>query len=256
MQLTHQTCPHCGHHDCYSYHEETGAYNCFSCGIQGYEQREKDMEQTKVIDVSDPYTRDYRGIKGSTIEKHGGYFTKDHHGNETVHWVYPTGTKHRQLPKTLRVSGKMDSFFGQDEYSGGRVLTITEGEEDRLSVIEMMGNWPVVSVPGATPSKAFWENAKEYLRNFEKIILSIDSDEAGNRLAEQFSRIFPGKVYRVNHSQYKDANEYLENKAGSDYKSAWWNAQRMKPENVLSTQQDFIKLFHETPDYEYCPTGP
>lgn len=266
MEVTHETCPFCSHNDCFSYNTTTGLFNCFSCGATNGSQRcyiydgktQVPFGETKVEAVvynSEPYTRDYRGISGTTLEAHGGYFTKDGQGNETVHWVYPNGTKHRQLPKSIKNSGKMDHFFGADEYSGGNNITITEGEEDRLSVIEMMGDYPTVSVPNATPSKVFWENAREYLHNFEKIILSIDNDDAGNALVEKFSRIFPGKVYRVHHGEYKDANDYLLNKAQKEYRTAWWNAKRIKPESILSTADDFIKLFDETPNYDYFPTG-
>lgn len=112
----------------------------------------------------EPYVpKEYRGISSSTLEKHGVYFT-EYKGNETVHYTYLNAVKHRQLPKTITCSGTLDAFWGQDDYpDGGRILTITEGEEDRLSVIEMMGDWPTVSVPNANPSKAFWTNAQKYL---------------------------------------------------------------------------------------------
>jgi 5S rRNA maturation endonuclease (ribonuclease M5) len=122
------------------------------------------------------------------------------------------------LPKQIKISGKVDKFYGQDDYTSGKNITITEGEEDRLSVIEMMGDWPAVSVPGATPSKDFWENARQYLQNFEKIVLSVDSDEPGDKLADKFYRMFPGKVYRVNHGKYKDANDFLKAGAEAEYK--------------------------------------
>jgi len=202
----------------------------------------------------EPYIpEDYRGIKASTMEKAGVYFTL-HDGKETVHYPYTNGTKHRELPKSIRNTGKMDTFFGQDDYNAGANITITEGEEDRLSVIQMMGDWPTVSVPGATPSKDFWENARLYLSNFEQIKLSIDNDPAGDALAEKFYRMFPGKVYRVNHGQYKDANDFLKAGAGKTYKTSWWNAQKIKPELFVSSPDDWEKvLLNETP-YEYIPT--
>jgi twinkle protein len=204
----------------------------------------------------EPYIpENYRGISKKTMEKFGVYFTKQD-GKETVHWKYPNGTKHRELPKSIRSSGKLDGFFGQDDYnSGGRFVTITEGEEDRLSVIEMMGDYPCVSVPGASPSKDFWENARKYLNGFEKIVLSVDNDEAGDKLVDKFYRMLPGKVYRVSHTKYKDANDFLRDGAFREYKQSWWNAQKVKPDTILSTSEDFHKLYHETPDYEYFPTG-
>jgi len=226
----------------------------FSCGRTGRLANELEPEEEGLS--LEPYVPDnYRGISKRTLEKFNVYFTEQN-GKETVHYTYPNGVKHRELPKTIRNSGKMDAFYGQDDYNGSAsMITITEGEEDRLSVIEMMGNYPCVSVPGASPSKDFWANAQKYLSGFEKIVLSLDNDDAGNRLAEKIYRMFPGKTYRVQHTKYKDANEFLINGARQEYKSAWWNAQRMKPESILSTKDDFIRLYEETPDYEYFPTG-
>lgn len=263
---SHQPCPFCVSSDAFSYNDETGAFMCFSCGakpstkggliydgntLQSTKEVEQDLEQPDDMYVP----QKYRGISKSTMEKAGVYFTsKD--GKETVHYPYPNGTKHRELPKNIKISGKMDAFFGQDDYNGGgRLITITEGEEDRLSVIEMMGDYPVVSVPGATPGKEFWENARTFLSGFEKIHLSVDNDEAGDKLAKQFFKLFPGKVYRVPHTKYKDANEFLKAGATQEYRSAFWNAQKIKPESLLHTQQDFLKLYRETPNYEYFPTG-
>jgi len=203
----------------------------------------------------EPYVPEtYRGISKRTLEKCNVYFTKQD-GKETVHYTYPNGVKHRELPKTIRNSGKMDAFYGQDDYNGSAsMITITEGEEDRLSVIEMMGNYPCVSVPGASPSKDFWANAQKYLQGFEKIILSLDNDDAGNKLAEKIYRMFPGKTYRVQHTKYKDANEFLVNGARQEYKSAWWNAQRMKPDYFISSPDQWEEILKNENPYDFIPT--
>lgn len=268
-EVSHQPCIFCSSSDAFSYNSQTGMFKCFSCGADSGSKRGLifDGETLKPFNTPrggneeevgltlEPYIKDnYRGISKSTMEKFGVYFTL-HDGKETVHYTYPNGVKHRELPKQIKISGKVDRFYGQDDYTGGKTITITEGEEDRLSVIEIMGDWPCVSVPGATPSKAFWESAEKYLKNFERIVLSVDNDKPGNDLADKIYRMFPGKVYRVNHGKYKDANDFLQNGERQAYKSAWWNAQIMKPDNILCTKEDFINLFHNTPDYEYFRTG-
>jgi replicative DNA helicase/5S rRNA maturation endonuclease (ribonuclease M5) len=257
LEVSHQPCPYCNSSDAYSYNVEKNVYRCFSCGAAGRLEREDTWENEEdLIDMETYVPEEYRGIKKDTLEKYGVYFSRDQDGNETVHYTYPNGTKHRLLPKTIRISGQMDKFYGQDDYpDGGKTITVTEGEEDRLSVIQMMGDWPTVSVPGATPSKAFWQNAKDYLSGFQEIKLSVDPDEPGNALAEKFYRMFPGKVYRVDHNAAKDANEYLTTGKTGEYKKSWWNAQKLKPANILSSFEDFKKLYEETPDYEYFPTG-
>ena len=269
MEVAHKPCPFCGSSDAFSYNTDTGMFNCFSCGATPSSEGGRCYNGEELVSWKElnsgyyeeginlePYVKEeYRSIPKWVLEKCGVYFT-DLNGKTTVHYAYKNGTKHRELPKTIRNSGKMDTFYGQEDYNGGGgILTITEGEEDRLSVITMMGDYPCVSVPSATPSKEFWDNAREYLKGFEKIYLSLDSDEPGNNLADKFYRMFPGKVYRVAHTKYKDANEFLLNGATKEYKSAWWNAQKVKPSSILCTEDDFIKLYNETPNYEYFPTG-
>lgn len=272
-EVSHQPCHFCDSSDAFSYNSETGIFKCFSCDATPGRKKVLYFGPDDIRPLGantsfheegislTPYVRDYRGIAKDVIESHGGYFTKQDN-RETVHWTYPNGTKHRTLPKDIRTSGVMDRFFGQDEYVGGKVITITEGEEDRLSVIQMMGDWPTVSLPGAKPSKEFWLSARDYLRHFDKIVLSIDNDEPGDAVAEKIYRMFPGKTYRVNHGKFKDANDFLWDKEAGEpryerdlYKTAWWNAQRVKPESILTTAEDFIKLYEETPNYEFIPTG-
>lgn len=291
-EVSHRTCPFCGHNECFGYNTDTGQFFCFSCeakpsnkgclifdGVTRAPFTETFEEEGYCLE---PYYRDYRGISKETLEEYGAYFTKitveeaisqekSKKGSnkeriewleslsqeyiETVHYTYPEATKHRELPKTIKVSGKLNKFYGQDDYTGGKFITITEGEEDRLSAIEMLGDFPVVSVPNASPSKEFWSNAKDYLGAFDSIVLSVDKDAAGQALADKFYRLFPGKVYLVDHGKYKDANDFLQAGEKYAYKQAWWNKQKIKPDGILCTRDDFLKLYNDTPNFEYYETG-
>ena len=263
---SHRPCPFCPSSDGFSYSTETGLFRCFVCEASPKSKRGlcfdgntltefKDQQKQEEVGITlEPYYRHYRSIPEKIYEKFGVYFTKLG-DKESMHYTYPNATKTRQLPKYFTAQGTLDHFFGQEDYNGGKIITITEGELDRLSVITMMGDWPCVSVPGASPSKSFWANAREYLRHFDKIVLSIDNDEPGDALVDKFFKLFPGKVYRVNHGKYKDANEFLEAGDGQEYKTAWFNAQKVKPDNVNTTAEDFLKVYDETPNYEYFKTG-
>ena len=264
-EISHRPCPFCSSSDGFSYSTDTGLFRCFVCeatpknkGGLCYDGKTltafKDATDYEEGITLEPYVRNYRGISEAVLTQVGAYFTKTDDGQETVHWPYPTGTKHRKLPKSITMTGALSSFFGQDDYTGGKTITITEGEEDRCSVIQMLGDWPTVSVPNATPSKEFWVNARKYLANFEKIVLSIDNDGPGDELVDKFFKLFPGKVYRVNHGSYKDANEFLQAGERQEYKSAWWNAQKVKPVGINTTAEDFLKVYEETPNYEYFET--
>ena len=270
-ERTHQKCPRCDGEQ-FAYNTETGLFNCFSgsCGFNSkgvglcfdgntivpFKNKYEEEEGMSL----EPFFKEFRGIHKTIMEKYGAYFT-EHDGKETVHYTYPEGsTKHKDqsVPKKhkdhIKISGKMDKFYGQDDYTGGSILTITEGEEDRLSVIQMMGNYPCVSVPNASPSKDFWNNARGFLEGFEKIVLSVDNDEAGDKLADKFYALFPSKVYRVKHGKYKDANDFLVASDYAGYKAAWWAATKMKPDGFVSSPEQWEKIIREETPYEFVPT--
>jgi len=85
--------------------------------------------------------------------------------------------------------------------------------------------------------------------------LSVDNDDAGNAVADRMAKLFPNKVYRVPHDKYKDANEFLQKGAQAEFKAAWWNARKHTPENILNTTEQFLSLYHDTPEHVYAETG-
>lgn len=272
VNISHQPCPFCPSSDAFSYDTETGLFRCFVCEATNSSKNGRVYDGENLVDYTpksiveedvEVYTpEEYRGIKKKTLEKCGIWFQKTALGDKAVA-QYPGGAykfRNLWLPKDDKnhfySMGKLNRLMGIEDYpTSGKYITITEGEWDRASVIQMMGDYPCVNVPGATPSKDFWENTKKDLAGYDKIILSVDNDQAGDALAEKFNKVFPGKVYRVNHGKYKDANDFLQAGDFGGYKSAWWGANRYKPDTILCTAEDFIKLYNETPEHEYFPTG-
>jgi twinkle protein len=179
-------------------------------------------------------------------------------------YVYPSGgIKVRNLDQKAfyaKDGFKGDELFGMNLFPAGcsKMVTITEGELDALSAAQMLKSQytnPVVSLPSATPSKKLWENCKEWLDSFEKIILSVDTDDAGNALADRMARLFPNRVYRVQHGEYKDANDFLQAGKEREFKNLWWKPVKHTPENILNTSDEFLKLYTDTPEHTYYPTG-
>jgi twinkle protein len=119
----------------------------------------------------------------------------------------------------------------------------------------MLGSYDVLSLPNATPSKQFWENAREKLANYEKIVISGDNDEAGKKVARKIYNLFPGKVYLMDHGEHKDANDFLRAHDHTAYRNAFHKSSKLKPDNILVTKDDFVNLFENTPDYEFFETG-
>jgi len=258
-----QPCPFCESSDAFSYNSETGVFKCFSCGATpttkgGLVFDGKNLE-TKESSFGGGSYKEHRGVTAQTMRKYN-VLTTD---REQI-YPYPSGGKKVRLLNhkefyTKDLKGNSE-LFGQDKFpSGGKFITITEGELDALSAYQMInsGNYnnPVVSLPSATPSYKLWDAVKPYVDSFEKIILSVDNDEPGNKLAERISQMFPGKVYRVEHGQYKDANDFLQAGRAQEFRNLWWKAERIKPDAILCTEDDFNRLYEETPNHEYFKTG-
>ena len=269
VNVIHQPCPYCESSDAFNYDKDKNVYNCFKCSKKG---RYSDLENTnKVVDYVDNNSSyvpknlvdgkylPLRGISQKTMEE----FNVLTYGDQQE-YVYPSGGKKvRTLSekKFFAKDGfKGDELFGMNMFTAGcaKKVTITEGELDALSVAQMLKSSyinPVVSLPSASPSKKLWDNCHDWLNSFDQIVLSVDNDEAGNSVADKIAKMFPNKVYRVDHSKYKDANEFLQNGAATEFKSAWWNCKKYTPENVLNTTDQFLSLYHDTPEHQYVPTG-
>ena len=259
--INHQQCPHCNHKGCYSYNEEKNVYNCFSCGAKGILHKDHDMNVAylKKETPSDGNYVSMRGISEGTMKDFNVLTFPDRQ-----EYVYPSGgIKVRRLEDKAfytKDGFRGDELFGMNFFTAGcsKTVTVTEGELDALSVAQMLKSSyinPVVSLPSATPSKKLWENCADWLNSFERIVLSVDNDEAGNAVADRMARLFPNKVYRVPHDKYKDANDFLQAGATQEFKSAWFKPQKHTPENVINTSEQFLSLYHDTPEHQYVPTG-
>lgn len=175
-------------------------------------------------------------------------------------YQYPHKTKVRVLPKDFSHNAGFtnDHLFGMDLFNAGSYdrITIVEGEDDTPAAWDMLGQYePVVALPGAGVSNNLLKNCHKYLDSFKEIILCTDSDSAGDNAAAKIAQAFPGKVYRVHMSKYKDPQEYLENGEKQDFKFAWQKRSKYVPEFDTSTPEAYLKIFDEDEDDNFIPTG-
>lgn len=273
-------CPYtdCGSSDAFSFNSG-GFGKCHSCGrhypskdhMFDWAKEEYPTKGKNLDNVFDSYTPKkievaatgkYAPLRGITAQTMQDYNVLTYPDRQE--YVYPSGgIKVRTLPEKsfyAKNGFKGDELFGMNLFTAGssKKVTVTEGELDALSVAQMLKSSyinPVVSLPSATPSKKMWDKCFEWLNSFEQIILSIDNDDAGNAIVAKIAKMFPNKVYRVDHSKYKDANEFLKAGATQEFKSAWFNAKRYTPENVFNNTEQFLKLYNDTPNHQFVPTG-
>jgi len=226
-----QPCEKCGSSDAKQIYEEGSAY-CFSCKSFFHSPDEGHMNakfnQDDWDDFEEPVIQAYnnyacRGFKERNIykqvsEHYGVRVSYDVDGNIDAHY-YPyyhdnnlVGYKIRQLPKTFRSIGRVKGgVFGQHLYTGGKRLVITEGELDAMSVQAAWYKkyktfYPVVSLRSASSVKDLIE-IRDWLKNFDEVVLWLDNDDAGREAAKEAAHIIGYEKVKIASCTEKDASD-------------------------------------------------
>ena len=129
-------------------------------------------------------------------------------GGELINIKYRDARKNFKLYK-----GAEKVFYNIDNIVGYEYCVIVEGEMDALSLYEA-GIHNTISVPnGATLNSNnldYLDSCIDYFSDKEKIIIAVDSDEAGQALqAELIRRLGAEICYLASFEDCKDANEYF-----------------------------------------------
>jgi len=257
-------CPKCGGSDPVSLNAN-GSAKCFSC--ESFFPDYEESSTGSVVETKQPtesfvssYTGAYgeltdRGISQQTATKFGVKVVTDRNGKVTQH-IYPffnggeiVGTKIRYVDsKNFACNGSFEGtgLFGEQLYrnTGGKYLTITEGECDAMAVHELFqGKWAVVSVKrGASSAVKDIRESIEFVESFDNVVLCFDNDRAGKDAAKAVARILkPGKTKIMSFPNgYKDANDMLRNKKFQEFTSSWWESKTYTPSGILelSSQKD------------------
>ncbi len=150
-------------------------------------------------------------------------------------------------------------FFGRHAWKeGGRMVVVTEGELDALSVSDSGDNkWPVVSINGgagsAKPPKdpvavqEFKRNL-EWLESFEKVIIMFDMDDQGQEIAPLCAELLsPGKAF-IADLPLKDASDMLQAGRGDELVTAKFQAKPYRPDGIRTGQELLEILLRPIPE--------
>jgi twinkle protein len=232
----HGYCNACGH---YSKGEEF-------TGEPLYEE-EKIMQTITPRGVSNSAIRDRRisskitskfGVtvafdKEGKIEKHYYPYFDSNESNRLLGYKERTvATKEFQIVGTNKGSG----LFGQNaNRSGGKYLTICEGEIDALSISEMFdGKWQVVSLKnGASSSARDIKDNLEYIESFDNVVLCFDQDQAGFDAVKSCQDIISVGKLKICKLPMKDASEMLMAGKVKEFTNAWWSAESYTPAGII-----------------------
>ena len=249
---THLPCPDCGSSDalCLNSDEST---KCFSCG--------KFTPAKGTVKEVAPHPSGFlegsflpiqaRGLHETVCRKYD-YRVAQNNGKTCHVATYynmkreVVAQKLRFEDKTFKCIGSPQGFYGQHLFpNGGRILTITVGEIDCLTVSQVVGDhkYPVVSIPsGAQNAKNIFKKHMEWLNKFEEVILMFDMDDVGQQAVEDAAHILPiGKV-KVAKLPLKDPNEMLMKGQVKDLISAFWDAQVWRPDDIICGTELFNRL--------------
>lgn len=184
-----------------------------------------------------------RGIYLETCQKYDYFLGRDDKGKLVQVAPYRdqkgryVAQKVRGKDKSFRTTGdfKDVQLFGQHLWkSGGKRLIITEGEIDALSAYQMLGSWPVVSLPnGAQGAVKSIQANLEFVESYETVILCFDMDEPGRKAAQAVAELLtPGKA-KIMELPEKDANDMLVENRVKEFTTAFWEARSVEPDGIV-----------------------
>jgi len=161
----------------------------------------------------------------------------------------PVAQKIRFPSKDFRIvgNGKGLPLFGRNLWrSAGRMVIVTEGEIDAMSVSQVQGHkWPVVSIPNGAHSavKSFRENL-EWLEGFETVVIMFDMDVPGQVAAQECALLLtPGKA-KIATLSLKDPNEMLVAGRTKEIIDAAWQAKVFRPDGIVAGTEIWDDIIH------------
>tara|TARA_B000000557_G_C20812563_1_gene461026 strand:- start:3190 stop:4899 length:1710 start_codon:yes stop_codon:yes gene_type:complete len=277
-------CPLCSHErkqtnknkKCASYDWNTGLGTCHNCNtvfqLHTFERKvssavHKQFTKPKFVNntkLSDNLVKWFssRGISQKTlrvmkITEGVEYMPQVNKEVNTIHFNYMINNelinvKYRDGAKNFKLyKGAEKIFYNIDNIINHDWCIIVEGEIDVLSYVEA-GIYNVVSVPnGATINRNnldYLDNCIEYFENKNKIIIAVDTDEAGNALKQELIRRLGAEVcFIATYDDCKDANEYIIKHNTDSLHNVIANATAVPLENVTTIKdvegelQDFVQ---------------
>lgn len=252
---THIACDTCGSSDAASLNEDGSTY-CFSCStFTPAEDNDIDMEavlettsllnkvkkQMKQFQDNEPCPVPERRLTRATAERYGvvkddtNFYFPYYDSNGTL-----VAAKVRNIAeKKFHTEGEWGKavLFGQQLYSsGGKYVTVVEGEFDALAAFQATGSkWPCVSIRnGASNAIKDCRAAYEWLDSFENIVICFDNDEPGKKAAKEVAELFGNKAKVFKHEpDMKDACDYTANNKEALFIQKWWQAEAYVPDGIV-----------------------
>lgn len=139
----------------------------------------------------------------------------------------------------IRFLGDKDvDLYGRSLWgTGGKMVVITEGEIDAVSISQVHSHkWPVVSIPnGSTGARKALQKHLEWLNTFETVVLWFDDDDPGRKAVEECAPLFaPGTCKVAKLAPFNDPNEALQAGKHAEITKAIFQAEVWRPDGIVS----------------------
>lgn len=219
-------------------------------------------ENEKIKSYTSTDGKGFRGIKKEINTFFGVRYECSPETGDVVKQFVPTtingelaGYRTRVLPKDfsnpIGKVGKEVDFVGEFRFkSHTRTLMIVGGEIKMLAAYQMllddqkardkMGYETVAVVCSTLGESGAAKHAQaryEFCAQFSKIIVAMDTDDAGAEAAEKLAKVLPrGKVF-IMKMRYKDADTYIALGKEKEFVQDYWNAKPWSPAGMYTADQ-------------------
>lgn len=246
--LRHEPCSACGSGNALARYA-AGDAHCFACGANeradGSTTNQGGRKTPADFVTGEAHALPGRRLTEATCAKWQYLIgrTKDGRDCQIANYRNDVG---EQVAQKLRFKGKDFATTGEGKDmplygqwlwpSGGKLVTITEGEIDALSLSQSFDHkWSVVSLPnGAQSAAQAVGRALEWLDKFETIVLCFDMDKPGRKAVEDCCKVLPPGKVKVMNLPEKDANAVLVKLGPGALVDSFWKAKAWRPDGIIA----------------------
>lgn len=245
--IQHEPCPECGSSDNLARYDDGHGY-CFGCQYHepgdGNGTTKPAPKRVAGLLHGEFKALTKRGINEATVRKFG--YTMGVFNGMPVQIAPFHNEEGNVVAQHLRFPSKDFVWLGEPKQAGlwgqhlwrdgGRMVVVTEGELDAMSISQCQDNrWPVVSIKsGASGAKKDIAKASEWLEKFESVVFAFDMDEPGKKaMIECALLLTPGKA-KIWTCPLKDANEMLQAGRVKELMDAIWGAKVYRPDGIIN----------------------
>ncbi|MFN4278322.1 MAG: DnaB-like helicase C-terminal domain-containing protein [Ferrovibrio sp.] len=248
--VQHEPCPACGSKDNLARYDDGHAV-CFSHGCDYYERGDGEASIKKsekrvkgLIEPGETRALSKRGINEETCRKWS--YTVGKYKGKSCQIANYRDASGQIVAQKVRFPNKDFLFLGDSDAGGlygqhlwrdgGKMLVVTEGEIDALTVSQLQGNkWPVVSIPtGSKGAKKAIAKQLEWLLKFDTVVFMFDMDDPGREAAEECAAVLPPGRAKIASLPLKDPNDCLLAGKGKEVIDAIWGAKDFRPDGLVT----------------------